>query len=484
MVDLDSIISAELPHDNPTLRRKVEKYMIHNSNHLTCPGSRCNRNSHCIYGFPHNVQTHTTVDDFGRIHWRCRNIEDAWVVPYCPPLLEFADCHFHFDSVITAKVFSYLYKYFFKGPDIAFFSIQDSASTSNHEQYDGTEHRNEVNDYQKARYLSAPEAAWRILTFEISRKEPAVENLPIHLPGENIPQFRCSDGSRSSTSLLDRYFLRPPELHHLRYKEYYEKYILYPYRHGEHLRSHELLECIHPNVLCRKISCQVRRLKVLRINTIPLCAGEPFYLRTLLIHHPATSFCDLWTVNDTVFSTFHEVACDLGLFNNEHEGFLALQEVVECLRTPAQLRFLFAQVVLEGYPAVPLWEHFRFNLTIDLQMQLNDDDKASCKALQIIETFLSHSHHHLSDFGLPLPQCHSRELEEENQYLIHNHHRLIEERDWLLQMLNHKQSILFEILFNTIARHRPGINFVEGKPGRGKTFLINALATALRASAM
>jgi hypothetical protein len=39
---LDDIISSELPQNNPLLREKVEKYMMHSRDHLSHPGSHCN----------------------------------------------------------------------------------------------------------------------------------------------------------------------------------------------------------------------------------------------------------------------------------------------------------------------------------------------------------------------------------------------------------------------------------------------------------
>ena len=233
-------MSAELPRDNEVLRDKVSRYMMHNRNHLASPTNRCYKNGECIYGFPQSLQQRTTIDDFGRIHWRRRHEEDVWVVSYCPALLLFADCHFHFDVVFTSKVFSYLYKYFFKGPDVAFYSL------SHEPEVPRAPSTNEVNDYQKARYLSAPESAWRILGFETTRKEPSVDCLPVHLPGENIPQFRQRDGHQSHASLLLRYFLRAPELHELTYEQYYEQYVLYNYVEGELLQPRDHLERPHP----------------------------------------------------------------------------------------------------------------------------------------------------------------------------------------------------------------------------------------------
>ncbi|KAG1805933.1 uncharacterized protein BJ212DRAFT_1231425, partial [Suillus subaureus] len=81
------------------------------------------------------------------------------VVSYCPALLTLADCHSHFDIVYTMKVFSYLYKYLYKGPDTAHFTIKEDIDANEPVPL------NEVHDYQKGRYLSAPKAAWQILNF-------------------------------------------------------------------------------------------------------------------------------------------------------------------------------------------------------------------------------------------------------------------------------------------------------------------------------
>jgi len=64
----------------------------------------------------------------------------------------------------------------------------------------------EISDFWDARYLSAGEAAWRILGFHVAKKEPAVTSLPVHLPNTRTRfQYSRADGSESKLSLLDRY---------------------------------------------------------------------------------------------------------------------------------------------------------------------------------------------------------------------------------------------------------------------------------------
>lgn len=473
---LDTIVSAELPRHNPTRREKVQRYMMHSRDHLTRAGSRCNQEGRCIYEFPHCLQPTTTIDEYGRVHWRRRDEEDQWVVPYCAPLLDFADCHFHFDVVYTAKVFTYLYKYLYKGPDRASFAVNDMDDTSQ-----PLQRVSEIDNYQKARYLSAPEAAWRILGFEITRKEPSVESLPVHLPERNTPQFHRA-GGRSTASLLDHYFLRPVHLTHLRYEEYYEQYILYPLPPHEVLREHESVEQVKAGVVQKMVRRRLKSDKIARIDTIPIRSGEVFYLRSLLLHKPASSFQDLRTVNGQVFNTFHEAASDLGLFENNKEGLLTLQEAVDCLRTPAQLRFLFAQVLLEGYPAMSLWEQFKHNLSIDLILRVGDEANGYRHTLHQIEDILAHSGRHLHDFGMCIPDKRTAELISEDRFLASNHATLEAQRDNMCEMLNEEQRYIFDAICDGIQSRRDCMFFVEGRPGRGKTFMVNALASTLRAS--
>jgi len=359
--------------------------------------------------------------------------------------------------VFTVNVFSYLYKYLYKGPDTAFFAVDDIIPS------DGPMPVNEINDYQKGRYLSAPEACWHILEFEVTRKEPAVESLLIHLPGRNVPQFRQHDGVRSSTSLLQRYFLRAEELSHLRYEDYYEQFVLYLYHDEDELQDHDHLEKPCHGVVRKKASCRVHIDKVTCINTVSIRSGEVFYLRMLLLHHPARSFQDLRTVAGMRFNSFHEAACDIGLFDNQNEGQLALCEAVDSLRTPSQLRFLFSQIILEGYAAMALWMEFRQPLSIDHMERIGNEDLGYECMLQNIDDQLSQCGRHLADFGLPSPQRRSIELLNEEIYLRNNSASFTAEKNNMCQQLN-EQHRIFDHIRNAIHSQCDCVVFIKGRP--------------------
>ena len=111
---------------------------------------------------PQPITPNTYLDDLGRVHYRRRKEEDRWVTPYMPALLELLECHIYVDVCSTALIFLCLFKYLFKGPDRARFNIHSLGGSM--EEVDIPD---EFKDYLNGRYLSASEAVYRILGFEI-----------------------------------------------------------------------------------------------------------------------------------------------------------------------------------------------------------------------------------------------------------------------------------------------------------------------------
>ncbi|KIJ29972.1 hypothetical protein M422DRAFT_268538 [Sphaerobolus stellatus SS14] len=150
---IDLLIICQLPLNNRDLRAKVWKWMRHSENHLTWEHSHCNRNRKCIYGFPHPITEQTWIDDnTGRVHYKRLTEDECWIAPHIPEFIDQFDCHIYFDISATVHVFMYMYKYVFKGPNYAYFQIQNGDKER--------DFTNEINDYINGRYLSAPEAAW------------------------------------------------------------------------------------------------------------------------------------------------------------------------------------------------------------------------------------------------------------------------------------------------------------------------------------
>ena len=229
---IDHVISAELPTEaeNPTLRAKVKRLMIHSNTHLERTTSRCNKNGKCIYGFPQKLRDRTVFDEASaRALYRRRKEEDRWVAPYLPFLVDYLDCHVNIDYVSGTSIFMYLYKYLFKGPDQATYSVTPQTLNEDSEP-NGNLPIDETKDFIRARYLSASEAAWRILRYDTIRKSIPVQALAVHLPGEDNRQLGNKDNSSTGSTLL-HYFARPrtTESQDLKYAKFYATYLLGKY---------------------------------------------------------------------------------------------------------------------------------------------------------------------------------------------------------------------------------------------------------------
>lgn len=297
----------------------------------------------CCFHYPQPLQVETMVDDCGKVHYRCRKCGDDMVVPYCMPLLCTYQCHINFEVASATQLFQYIFKYIHKGdhlllllfplsfsllgPDGARVQIRDSNTPVD-----------EIDDFWQARYLSAGEAAWRILSFHLTTKDPAISALPVDtLHSIHHTQYSCRRSTSSTMSKLDRYFFRPQgiffdEAHvpmsfeDLTYAEYFQWF------HLQKLALHK------PNPSQQPIMSVVQQGSknhhVSRIQPISPSQGEHFYIRALLLTKCTRSFDDLHTVDGAIKSLFQDAAKQSGLFLNECEDVFALREAVSLLYTP------------------------------------------------------------------------------------------------------------------------------------------------------
>ena len=141
-------------------------------------------------------------------------------------------------------------KYLFKGPDRTCFTLREQRAQNSEEPVD------EIKDYVTARYLSASEAAWRILSYHITRKDPATSSIYIHPPNTNFSRMNRTDGSSPSGSLLLRYFARPSDgcFDNLTITDYYNCYRLAAFNQGVPLdENREWLEVQNPSFPVQKV---------------------------------------------------------------------------------------------------------------------------------------------------------------------------------------------------------------------------------------
>lgn len=355
----------------------------------------------------------------------------------------------------------------------------------------------EIEEYWAGRYLSAEEAAWRILGKKITRKSPAVTSLPIHVPGSNRHHQYARRAHQSKMSLLDRYFHRPIGWYYdddghprtfasLRYTDYYRLF-----RHealngrqagldGRHFNERDIPPGERPFLVIQRDPANPH---LTRIVSVRPSQGEVFYIRALLNYKPALSFEDLRTVNGEEFPTFQDAATALGLFADRREAEYALAEAIAALRTPRQLRVLFVHLLINDccHNPLQLWDLFRDQFSLDFYGQ-NGLNLALAYDLTLddLGRLLAEYGKSLEDYGLPVPRVYTREVAAEMARWNAHPDQLAERAADAVLRMNAEQHDIYEEIVDAAMHDRPLCMFIDGKAGRGKTFLLNALCDFLR----
>ena len=221
---------------------------------------------------------------------------------------------------------------------------------------------------------------------------------------------------------------------------------------------------------------------VTRLHPARPSEGERFYLRRLLQHMPALSFEDLRYVNGVQLPTFQEAAIAAGLFADQNEAEYTIREAVQALHTPRQLRFLF--VILLTNDSIPspvyIWTMFRTQFCLDYALRLGSEVGENHALLEIQRNLDEHGKT-LGEFGLPDVVSFTAEVEHELIRWNSGVQALAARAAASLSILNAGQREIFDEVIEAIQENRPLTLFIDGKAGRGKTFLINAICEHVRA---
>jgi hypothetical protein len=109
----------------------------------------------------------------------------------------------------------------------------------------------------------------------------------------------------------------------------------------------------------------------------------------------------------------------MGLFDNRDEGIMAFEELLNFGATPAQLRWTFDVLAVEGSPALSIWECHEKSLSADIRDRLlrttasPNPDVVRNEVLLAIQSLLQGLGRSLPDFGLPEPTERQEEIDAE-----------------------------------------------------------------------
>ncbi|KAL5583490.1 hypothetical protein UlMin_015932 [Ulmus minor] len=376
-------------------------------------------------------------------------LDNQWVVPYNPYLLAKFNCHINVEIYSTVKAVKYLYKYIYKGLDRIDFHIN---SNNNEKDID------EIQNFQSPRWISPPEAVWRIHSFILNENHPSVYMLQLHLENQQLIRFkktdklnRIIDNDFASRSMLTEYF-------NMNKTNEKAKTLLYN-QFPEHFVWNQRDKFWMP----RKKGHVIGRI----VTTNP-SEGERYYLRLLLNHiRGATCFQDLRIVNNVLTSSFHEFALLRGLLKSDNYLTTCLEEA-SLYEMPYTLRRLFVTILAFYEPNDPkkLWEKFNIPMSEDYsQLNISPFDVTN-KALQYLASMLESMGKNINQYHLV---NYDINLSEEKKFMKEINEELaitVSQEDLsCISSLNREQKYAYDLILNKLLNNEGGAFFIDGPRG-------------------
>ena len=220
--------------------------------------SPCMVNGKYSKKFPKDFTKQTLADADGYLRYQRRNdgqsvikngvtLDNRYVVPYNPYLSTKYNAHINVEICSSIKSCKYLYKYVYKGPDMASVSteIQNKKPSEGHS--DSTEKNNDkIKKFVNSRFLTATEGYWRIFSFDTHGRDPSIQRLAVHEENSQIVTFVEENpeeaiANAKATTLLAQFKLNQsdPNARRLMYHEIPEHYVWNPSGHKWTKRKEE-----------------------------------------------------------------------------------------------------------------------------------------------------------------------------------------------------------------------------------------------------
>ncbi|KAL6574843.1 hypothetical protein OROMI_012128 [Orobanche minor] len=433
---IDQIICAEIPDENTDLAyyNVVSDLMIHGPCGAANKNSPCMDKEKCTKHFPKKFVENTYINKSGYAVYRRRNngrtveksgvlLDSRYVIPHNRFLIMKYGAHINVEWCNQHRSIKYLFKYINKGNDRITVAFAKSADTNLNVVVD------EINQYYDCRYVSACEAVWRMLGFQIHYRDVSVERLSFHLPVKCIKfvaWFKANE--------------KYPEARELTYAQL-PSYFTWRQKTREWVPRHQ-----------RKC---VGRLYFVRPGT-----GDRFYLRLLLNHVRGPRFFeDIRTFDGVVYDTFREVCYARGLLDDDKEY---VDGIVEAVIGPETLW-------------QKCWEYLSADIENNYKRNLNNSDVQLTEeqiknyALVEIEKILRQRGKSLRDYeSMPYPDITYFAAPDNlliSDELNYDTVSLAEEHDGLVSNLTDEQRGVYNMIMTAVDGNNGGVFFLYGHGG-------------------
>ena len=320
---IDDIVSSEIPDPGRNLRlhELVKRHMIHGPCGILNRQSPCMDNGVCTKQFSKEF-CHETMgkkngyrprDDGVVVKLGKYEVDSRWVVPYNPYLLMKYNAHINVEVCASVKSIKYLFKYIYKGHDCAKIKLERPVQGVD---VIGTLEWDEIKTHLDARYVSAPESAWRLFEFSLHDKSHSIIRLAAHLP--NMQPVHFAEGNEENAlekvderdTTLTAWFKLNADNLSVRVYLYHDipQHFVF-HRDGKWKQRRQGEKIIG------------------RMYSVCPSDAKRYHMRLLLLHTPgACSFEDIRTVDGEVCSTFADAAKKRGLLADDTEYIKCMAE--------------------------------------------------------------------------------------------------------------------------------------------------------------
>ena len=170
------------------------------------------------------------------------------------------------------------------------------------------------------------------------------------------------------------------------------------------------------------------------------------------------------------------------LLSDGHKAEHALTEAIQSLKSSDQLRSFFVHLLVNDHVASPItmWNTFQDALAHDFILRHDNVNLGVNETLQELNRALEEHGRSLTHYGLPQPAFHSREVEMELEKWEGQLDMLAARSATAVSKLNKEQYGIYKEIMDAVMHKRSLCAFVDGKAGRGKTFLVNTICNKLR----
>lgn len=415
--DYDKFMCAELPdpETQPRLFELVKTHMIHGPCGEWNPSCPCmNEEGHCTKHYPKDFCDFTThkEDDYPQprrrapangghsfeithSNGRTFTIDNRWVVPYNPYLLEKYEAHINIEICNSIKAIKYLNKYIYKGMAKAMLAAYRAGK-------DLPGHENdarcidEVKMFLESIYVGPAEAAAKLLGLNVHGSYPPVKRMSLHLEDnqpieylEGNEEDAVETSDRKGTMLL-AYFeavarenalfesgqitdaqlttksgFKLPRASQLTYQDFPEYFTF----HSDTSRM-KWTRRVSPG---RKQKGDPEHYSksddIGRLYYVHPSHNDAYYLRMLLTRvKGATSHAALRTYEGKCSNTFMDTCIAMGLLTDDSEWIQCIQDAIDNQPSAYAIRNLFVIILINNEPSNPLalWDKFKNELSKDI----------------------------------------------------------------------------------------------------------------------